>query len=99
MVGGYSAGSSLGEGWLLTLENGLPKDPQPLQREGEVGINWGGDGESISRLVLGFSPALPNILASAINPRPSGAAMAQLTNLLRNTLQAPLVFAPMPIQD
>lgn len=99
MVAGYSGGESLGEGWLLTIENGVSKGPQLLRQKGDVGINWGGEGESIGRLVLGFSPALPQVLASVIQPPPSPDDLEQLTNLLRNRLQAPLVFAPMPIQD
>jgi hypothetical protein len=99
MLGGYSGGESLGEGWLLTIENGESKGPRLVRPKGEVGINWGGEGESIARLVLGFSPALPQVLASVIKPSPSPADLEQLTSLLRNRLQAPLVFAPMPIQD
>ncbi|OFV90436.1 MAG: hypothetical protein A3H28_10030 [Acidobacteria bacterium RIFCSPLOWO2_02_FULL_61_28] len=99
MIGGYSSGESLGEGWLLTIENGVDKEPQLLRQKGDVGINWGGEGESISRLVLGLSPALPQVLGSVIKPPPSPTDLEQLANLLRNNLQAPLVFAPMPIQD
>ena len=73
MLGGYSAGESLGEGWLLTIEKGVSKGPQLLRQKGEVGINWGGEGESIARLVLGFSPALPQVLGSVIKPPPSPA--------------------------
>ncbi|OFW39795.1 MAG: hypothetical protein A3J28_09085 [Acidobacteria bacterium RIFCSPLOWO2_12_FULL_60_22] len=99
LVGGYSAGESLGEGWLLTIENGVSEGPKLLRQKGDVGINWGGEGESISRLVLGFSPGLPRVLGSVIKPPPSPADLEQLANLLRNNLQAPLAFAPMPIQD
>jgi hypothetical protein len=99
MLGGYSSGQRLGEGWLLAIENGVSKGPQRLREKGEVGINWGGEGESIARLVLGFSPALPQVLASVIKPPPSPDDLGQLKNLLRDNLQAPLVFAPMPIQD
>lgn len=99
MVGGYSAGKNLAEGWLLMIENGIANEPQLLRPEGDVGINWGGEGESISRLVLGFSNSLPQVLSKAIKPEPSSTDMQQLTALLRDSLQAPLVFAPMPIQD
>lgn len=99
MVSGYSAGKSLGEGWLLAIENGVAKKPHLLRPEGDVGITWGGEGESIARLVLGFSQGLPQVLASLIKPPPSPTDLEQLTALLRNKLQAPLVFAPMPIQD
>jgi hypothetical protein len=99
MVAGYSAGKSLGEAWLIPIENGVLRDVQLLRKEGDVGISWGGEGESIARIVLGFSQGLPDVLASVISPQPSAADFSKLTDVFRNALQAPLVFAPMPIQD
>jgi len=99
MVGGYSAGKNLGEAWLVPIENGVLRDLKPLRKEGDVGISWGGEGEVIARLVLGFSQGLPNVLGSVIKPPPPAADLNKLMDLLRNTLQAPLAFAPMPIQD
>lgn len=99
MLGGYSTKRSLAEGWLLAVENGVVKDPQLLRPEGQVGINWGGEQESLCRLVLGFSPTLPETLRALIKPTPSKEQMDQLAGLLKNKLQAPLAFAPMPIQD
>ncbi len=99
MIGGYSAGDSLGEGWLTGIEKGVRIEPKLLRAKGDVGISWGGDGESTARLVLGFSPLLPQVLGAAIQPPPAQTDLEQLVNHLRNNLQAPLVFAPMPIQD
>jgi hypothetical protein len=99
MVAGYSAGETLGEGWTVTIENGESRDPILLRAQGDVGINWGGEQESISRLVLGFSPALPQLLGSILKPPLPPNEMQRLTQALQNTLNAPLAFAPMPIQD
>ncbi len=99
MAAGYSAGKSLGEGWLLAIENGVAREPQLLRPEGDVGITWGGEGESTARLVLGFSQRLPQVLGQVIQPSPAPADLQKLCDHLRNALQAPLVFAPMPIQD
>lgn len=99
MISGYSANRNLGEGWLLAIENGVSKEPQPLRQEGDVGINWGGAGESVARLVHGFSPHLRQLLQSVIKPPPVANDLDQLMGMLRNTLQAPLIFAPMPIKD
>jgi len=98
LLGGYSAGKSLGEGWMIHIENGTARAPQRLRKEQEVGITWGGEGEAISRLVLGFSPGLPLILRSIVTPQPPE-AVEQLMAVLTGNLQAPIVFAPMPIQD
>jgi hypothetical protein len=99
MLGGYSKHRSLGEGWNITIDNGVGAAPRLLLPEGQVGINWGGETESISRLVLGFSPMLPQVLMSFIQPPPTQEQMEQLAELLKTNLQAPLAFAPMPIQD
>ena len=48
---------------------------------------------------MGFSPSLPQLLQSVTQPTPSAQDIAQMTAFLGGTLKAPLVFAPMPIQD
>jgi len=96
-LGGYSTGSRLGERWALSIENGRAREPIRLHKPEEVGINWGGEGgEAIGRLVLGFGGALPNILQNVMKPPQ---AADQIINVLVPHLQAPVIFAPMPIQD
>jgi len=99
LLGGYSSGKSLGEGWMIQIENGIPKGAVLLRKEDEVGISWGGEGEAIFRLILGFSPHLPKALGSVIAPSPSQLELDRLAAHLKKALHAPLVFAPMPIQD
>lgn len=101
LLGGYSMEGNekrkgLGEGWMIQIENSVAKSPKLLRQEHEVGINWGGEGDAVARLLVGFSDLLPQILESVVQPQP---AAGQLLELLRASLQAPLVFAPMPIQD
>ncbi|MBI3210908.1 MAG: hypothetical protein HYZ37_18645 [Candidatus Solibacter usitatus] len=101
LLGGYSKensgiNSSLGEGWMIQIENGEAKPPLQLRKPDEVGITWGGEGDAISRIVLGFSEALPKVLESVVKQTE---AVQQLVTMFRNTLQASIVFAPMPIQD
>ena len=60
--------------------------------------------EAIQRIILGYSPALFQVLADVSGPQGQAQVTAQqlstqLTPLLGQKLQAPLVFAPMPIQD
>lgn len=100
MIGGYSTGQSLGEVWSVEVQQGLAGDPKKLRQADQVGINWGGESEVIHRIVLGFSPMLFDVLAQVMQPpQPPQALMATLGPLLQAQLQAPLVFAPMPIQD
>ncbi len=98
LLGGYSAGKSLGEGWIIEIENGKAKPPRLLREAHEIGITWGGEGEAIARLILGFSQNLPQVLQTVIAPEKRD-VIDQLLALLKPTLQAPVVFAPMPIQD
>ncbi|MBA3975527.1 MAG: hypothetical protein C0504_15075 [Candidatus Solibacter sp.] len=98
LVGGYSKGRSLGEGWMVQIENGSARTPQLLRKEHEVGITWGGEAEAISRLVVGFGQPLPAILSSVVAAQQPD-TVARLMEMVKVNLQAPIVFSPMPIQD
>jgi hypothetical protein len=96
-LAGYSTNSRLGERWALNIQNGKAKPAIKLHQVEEAGINWGGEGgEAVSRLVLGFGTQLPNVLRNAVNPPQ---AVDQVLEILLPRLQAPIIFAPMPIQD
>jgi hypothetical protein len=100
LLGGYSNPGDLGESWSVEVQKGIPQPPRKLRADHEVGLSWGGATEALQRLILGFSSQLFPVLASITNPQQDPAAMAsQLQPLLSARLQAPLVFAPMPIQD
>jgi hypothetical protein len=94
IVGGYSASEPLPEAWQISIDQGVQKDLIRLRAPGETGINWGGDGEAISRIVHGFSKDLPKVLTDA-----GGGDTKTLLNRLSRSLEAQLVFAPMPVQD
>jgi len=65
LVAGYSSGGKLAEEWLIAIDaEGNCPDPKPLN-QGTVGLNWFGDPEAISRLLLGFSSDLPAVLKEA----------------------------------
>ena len=104
MVAGYSAEKTpgemrLGEVWTVGIQNGVCSPPQNMRLANPVGISWAGATESLSRLLMGFSPGLPRLLQIVTKPRPSTQDMAQLMEFLGTNLTAPVVFAPMPIQD
>jgi hypothetical protein len=105
LVGGYSKGSpplgNLGESWFVEISRGKAKDPVQLRKNEDVGLSWGGEGgEVVQRIVLGFSPRTSQVLAEIMQPTQTTAAIQQtVVPLLMARLQAPLVFAPMPIQD
>ncbi len=96
-LGGYSSDAPLGERWAINFMNGKPGPPSRLHQPQEVGINWGGEGgEAISRIVLGHSASLLDILKTLLKtPQLADEVMTGVTP----RLQAALIFAPMPIQD
>jgi len=100
LIGGYSKPGDLGESWALDINQGVVQTPRQLRQPAQPGINWGGQTESIQRMLLGFSPNIFEILAQVTQPAQNPKDMAtSLTPLLAARLQAPMVFAPMPIQD
>ena len=104
LVGGYSTGSSLGESWRVEIKGGKPTEPALMRPPDQAGISWGGMGDAIQRLVLGYGPAIFQTLAEVGvgvgKDAPNAQSLSQqLGPLLNAKMQAPLVFAPMPIQD
>jgi hypothetical protein len=104
LVGGYSTNGSLGESWHVEIQAGKPLPVKQMRPPDQPGVSWGGMAEVIQRMILGYSPALFQVLADVSTPEgqvqiTAQQLSAQLTPLLAQKLQAPLVFAPMPIQD
>jgi hypothetical protein len=100
LLGGYSKPGPLGESWSVEIQNGLSQPPKKLRADHEVGLSWGGATEVLQRMIVGFSPQLFPALAAVTQPQQNPAVLAsQLGPMLSAKLQAPLVFAPMPIQD
>jgi hypothetical protein len=100
LLGGYSKRGDLGESWLVEIQKGAPQPPKKLRPDHEVGLSWGGMTEVLQRIIVGFSPQLFQVLAQVTQPPQNPAVLAsQLQPMLAAQLQAPLVFAPMPIQD
>lgn len=100
LLGGYSKPGGLGESWSVEIQKGVPQPPKKLRQDHEVGMSWGGATEVLQRIVVGFSPGLFPVLAAVTQPPQNPAVLAsQLAPVLAAQLQAPLVFAPMPIQD
>jgi hypothetical protein len=86
----------LGEVWSIGLQNGVASQPQNMRPSDPVGISWAGEAECVARILMGFSPRLPQLMQRMIA---SSTDHAKLMTFLMNNLQAPVVFAPMPIQD
>lgn len=97
IVAGYSAEAGLAEEYQIDVIGGEVRAPRLLREPGETGATWGGETEAISRLLLGYSPRVVEVLRSigGIDADRLDDVMAQL----RQHLAAPLVQPAMPIQD
>ncbi|MGB7593905.1 MAG: hypothetical protein WBO19_21970 [Terriglobia bacterium] len=103
-LGGYSTGGKLGEGWSIDIKQGKGSKPKLMRPPDQPGITWGGMSEVLQRIILGFSPLIFQVLSevSGTQGKPQTSPQElfnQLNALLVSKMQAPLVFAPMPIQD
>jgi hypothetical protein len=100
LLGGYSKPGNFGESWSVDINQGVAQEPKQLRQPEQPGINWGGQSESLQRLLLGFSPIIFETLAQVTQPPQNPNDLAKsLIPILASRLQAPMVFAPMPIQD
>ncbi len=100
LLGGYSKPGDLGEAWGVEIIQGVPQLPKQLRKPDEPGISWGGQTEILQRMIIGASPGIFNVLAEVAQPKQNPAEIAsKLMPLISARLQAPIVFAPMPIQD
>jgi hypothetical protein len=100
LIGGYSKPGDLGEAWSVEIQKGVAQAPKQLRKPELPGISWGGQSESLQRLLMGFSPTIFQVLAQVSQPPQNPIEMAKnLGPVLASRLQAQVVFAPMPIQD
>jgi hypothetical protein len=100
LLGGYSKPGDLGESWSVEIINGVAQTPKKLREPNDAGASWGGQVEVLHRIMLGFSPMIFGVISEVTQPAQNPQEMAQvLTPLLATRLQAPMIFAPMPIQD
>lgn len=100
LVGGYSIGKNLGESWAIEIKAGVPQAAVKLRKDDDPAISWGGQGEVLQRMVVGFTPQIYDLLGKLNDPPQSAEEIrAQLGPILDVQLQAKMVFAPMPIQD
>lgn len=96
-LAGYSAGEGLPEVWQIIIDKGNCPPPQLIRPKEEIGINWSGEPEAITRLIKGYSPRLADVLRDDLGVPFEQIAPAM--QIIDSKLEAPLLYAPMPIQD
>lgn len=96
-VTGYSHSGDLAEEYEVGISDGDLEGPTKVREKEDVGVTWRAQGEAIHRLLLGFSGNIEKVLEDNLGI-PSD-QIGEVLTILRQTLTAPLVNAPMPIQD
>ena len=95
-VFGYSSSAPQSELWKIRVHQGQCEAPILARGQDQTGIDWAGQPEAISRLLLGFSPQLErHLLATGKTPE----QVEQLFAVMKGWLTAPLYSDPMPIID
>lgn len=95
-VCGYSARQALSELWSIEIVGGKCAKPVVLRQGDQSGVNWAGQPEAITRLIMGHGQRLPDALVDmGVDKGQVAAAMAQI----RSKLEMPMLEPPMPIQD
>jgi hypothetical protein len=95
-VGGFSSGEGQSELWEVAIVNGACPTAQLKMDKDVCGIELGGQPEALYRLVLGYSPSLPDVLQQhGITGPQVGNALAALANHPDHQIVEPA----MPTQD
>jgi len=97
LVAGYSSPPNDVEEYQIDIIGSQTVGPVELAQSGETGAIWRGQTEAISRLLLGYSPLLGQVLRDNLGVEPQTASSA--LEIIRAQLGMPLVFSAMPIQD
>ena len=96
IICGYSnkeESEDIPEVYEISYNNGELQDPKPINEGQPIFINWYGEEQYISRLLLGFDPYLDNIINEYDIDEEN------IMETIKNRLSLPLGVPSMPIQD
>ncbi len=100
IVAGYSASAAMADEYLVDISNGRCSTPVLVRQTEETGITWGGVGEVLSRLCLGFASGLPQVLQQILKDlNIPAAAVPNVIAAVQASLPMQLVVPAMPLQD
>jgi hypothetical protein len=97
LVGGYDGNAAYGRLFQLQVPN-APQAREVFPNPGEFGATWGGQKEITDRLLVGFDPALPNLVQDLLNI-PANQRRANLEQEIKNRLITPIPWPFLPLQD
>jgi hypothetical protein len=96
-VGGYDQGAPYGRLFQLHIPN-APQPQEIFPNPGEFGATWGGQREITDRLLVGFDPAVPNLVQDLLNI-PQNQRRPNLEQELKQRLITPIPWPFLPLQD
>lgn len=97
IVSGYSSDAEMGDEYLIEVSKGQCPQPTLLRPRLDSGVTWGGVGEALNRLIMGFGTLMPQVLQNNIHVPPE--KLPEAMQALRSVLAAPLIIPAMPLQD
>lgn len=96
-VGGYGSSNKHGEIWKIVISDGVTLAPSQVNAADDgQGIFWGGQGQAISRLLLGIDPAFVDALKQAGVDK---TVASTLFTAASNRMETPVLHATMPTID
>ena len=96
VAAGYDADAAHGRVFLFDL----PEHPNPVPRnadENDFGMTWGGQTDVVTRIVHGYDPALPDLLARSLQIEKDGVVAA--LEAARENLEIQIPYNILPLQD
>jgi hypothetical protein len=96
-VGGYDEGAAYGRLFQLHIPAG-PTPREVMPGPGEFGATWGGQREITDRLLVGFDPAVPNLVQDLLNI-PAAQRRATFEQEIKARLITPIPWPFLPLQD
>lgn len=96
-VAGYDDGAAYGRLFQLCVPS-APVPQEVLPGAGEFGATWGGQREITDRLLVGFDPAVPNLVQELLGI-PVNQRRANLEQELKQRLITPIPWPFLPLQD
>jgi len=96
IIAGYSTDENNPEIFLLEFSNEGTKGPKQINKDKSMGIKWYGEIEYTSRLLLGISAFMPEVLDDNDF---DDEISKKIINIFKENLQLPIGASAMPIQD
>jgi hypothetical protein len=97
LVGGYDDGAAYGRLFQLYVPN-APVPQEVFSGQGQFGAIWGGQREITDRLLVGFDPAIPNLVQDLLNI-PAEQRRPDFEQEIKNRLITPIPWPFLPLQD